>query len=366
MIVTVTLNPALDLTYSVEALVPHGVHRVAAATERAGGKGLNVARVLHALGEPVLATGLLGGTTGARIADLLAADGVPASFTPIAGETRRTVAVADRRDATGFWEPGPQISAAEWSLMLARFRDLLGKAAVVALCGSLPPGVPIDGYAVMIRLASAADVPTVLDTSGEPLRHGLAAGPTLAKPNAAELAALLAPRDAPAGVSSSAVPVDAVPAGAVPAGADTADAAALPAGWADGSPAHSPFADPARLPVDDLVEAVRAAAPTTGTVVVSRGALGMVVVTRDGVWAGRPPVPMDGNPTGAGDAAVAALARGLRDRTPWPALLADAIALATAAVAAPVAGAVDPGVYRRTLPVVGVTTNGGPRAHTHR
>src|SRR5690348_10301756 len=157
MIVTVTLNPALDLTYSVDTLVPHGVHRVAAATERAGGKGVNVARVLHAIGEPVLATGLLGGSTGGRVADLLAADGVPASFTAIAGDTRRTVAVTDRHDATGFWEPGPRISAAEWSLMLTRYRELLRTASVVALCGSLPPSVPIDGYAEMVRLATAAE-----------------------------------------------------------------------------------------------------------------------------------------------------------------------------------------------------------------
>jgi tagatose 6-phosphate kinase len=315
MIVTVTLNPALDLTYSVDALVPHGVHRVAAATERAGGKGVNVARVLHAIGEPVLATGLLGGATGERVTDLLAADGVPASFTEIAGETRRTVAIADQLDATGFWEPGPRITAAEWSVMLSHYRELLQKAAVVALCGSLPPGVPLDGYAVMIRLAASAGVPTVLDTSGEPLRHGLAAAPTLAKPNAAELAELLT---------------------------------ALPA-----TPIPTEAADAAGESIASLAELVRVVAP--GAVVVSRGPLGLVAVTRDGVWAGGPPVPMNGNSTGAGDAVVAALARGLRAGTPWPALVADAVALSTAAVAVPVAGAVDHGVYRRTLPLVTVT-----------
>src|SRR5687768_15218596 len=99
MILTVTLNPALDLTYRVDALVPHGTHRVAEVAERPGGKGLNVAAVLHALGEPVLATGLLGGGTGNRVTALLAAEGVPAAFGPIADETRRTVAVADHHDA---------------------------------------------------------------------------------------------------------------------------------------------------------------------------------------------------------------------------------------------------------------------------
>jgi 1-phosphofructokinase family hexose kinase len=289
MIVTVTLNPALDLTYAVGALVPHGTHRVSAVAERPGGKGLNVARVLHTLGEPVLATGLLGGGTGSRVAALLAAEGVPAAFVPIGGETRRTVAVVDPGDATGFWEPGPEITAAEWARFVAGFRDLLDGTRVVALSGSLPPGVPLDGYGTLVRLAAAAGVATVLDTSGEALRHGLRAGPTLAKPNAAELTAL--------------------------------------------------------LPGAGLVEAARALA--TGTVVVSRGAEGLLAVSRDEVRACAPPVPVRGNPTGAGDACVAALARGLRDGTPMDDLLADAVALSAAAVAAPVAGAVDLAMYQQ-------------------
>ena len=298
MIVTVTLNPALDLTYAVDALVPHGTHRVAAVTERPGGKGLNVARVLHTLGEPVLATGLLGGATGDRVAALLAAEGVSGSFTPIAGETRRTVAVVDSGDATGFWEPGPVIEPAEWSNFLDDFRGLLGTASVVALSGSLPPGVPLDGYAVLIALATAARVPAVLDTSGPALRHGLAAGPALAKPNADELSALVPSRAAGR---------------------------------------------------DGLVAAVRAVA--AGPVVVSRGAAGLLAVSGADVWECVPPVPLVGNPTGAGDACVAALARGLRDRAGWPDLLADAVALSAAAVAAPVAGAFDPDVYRSTRAV---------------
>jgi tagatose 6-phosphate kinase len=310
MIVTVTLNPALDLTYAVDALVPHGTHRVATVAERPGGKGLNVARVLHTLGEPVLATGLLGGATGARVADLLTGEGVRSSFVRIAGETRRTVAVVDGADATGFWEPGPTITAAEWSLFLDEFRELLGPATVVALSGSLPPGVPVSGYAELIALAEAASVPTVLDTSGPALRAGLRAGPSMAKPNADELDALLPRRPGPAG----------------------------------------------------LAEAVRALA--AGPVVVSRGAAGLFAVTADEVWECAPPVPVDGNPTGAGDACVAALARGLRDRTPWPDLLPDAVALSAAAVAAPVAGAFDPDVYRQTRPIA--TPSGGPRVRTHR
>ncbi|GAA2605233.1 1-phosphofructokinase family hexose kinase [Paractinoplanes durhamensis] len=307
MIVTVTLNPALDLTYAVDALVPYGTHRVATVAERPGGKGLNVARVLHQLGEPVLATGLLGGATGTRVAELLRHEGVRSGFVRIGGETRRTVAVVDGSDATGFWEPGPTITPAEWALFLAEFRELLGPATVVTLSGSLPPGVPLDAYAVLIAHAKRAGVPTLLDTSGPALRHGLLAAPAMAKPNAEELAAL----------------------------------------------APGP-----------VVAAARALA--TGPVVVSRGAAGLVAVAHDEVWECAPPVPVDGNPTGAGDACVAALSRGLRDHTPWPELLADAVALSAAAVAAPVAGAFDPEVYRQTRAAIPASASGGSRVRTHR
>ncbi|WP_239147118.1 1-phosphofructokinase family hexose kinase, partial [Paractinoplanes tereljensis] len=193
MIVTVTLNPALDLTYAVDALVPHGTHRVSTVAERPGGKGLNVARVLHSLGEPVLATGLLGGTTGGRVAALLRTEGVASSFVDIAGETRRTVAVVDGADATGFWEPGPAITEAEWSRFADHFRSLLREASVITLSGSLPPGLPASAYATLIAYAREAGVPALLDTSGPALRHGLLATPALAKPNADELASLRPP-----------------------------------------------------------------------------------------------------------------------------------------------------------------------------
>ena len=294
MILTVTLNPALDLTYAVDALVPHATHRVTAVTERPGGKGLNVAAVLHALGEPVLATGLLGGTTGGRVQDLLAADDIPTSFRRIAAETRRTVAVADGVDATGFWEPGPAVTAGEWRDFVAHFRGLLSGASVAVLSGSLPPGVPSEGYATLIALAADARVPAVLDTSGDPLRLGLAARPDVVKPNAAELAAL-----------------------------------------------HGDAGLDERAGADRLLELGARA------VVLSRGERGLLAVTPGGSWEAVPPATVAGNPTGAGDACVAALARGLAARTPWDLLLADAAALSAAAVAAPTAGAFDAGAYHR-------------------
>jgi tagatose 6-phosphate kinase len=177
---------------------------------------------------------------------------------------------------------------------------------VVTLSGSLPPGLPLDAYADLIALARRADVPTVLDTSGPALRTGLRARPTIVKPNAAELADLL-----------------------------TEPAAnALRPSESD----------------EDLVALVRDLGAEV--VVVSRGERGLLAVHGAHSWAAAPPERIDGNPTGAGDACVAALARGLRDRIGWPELLADAVALSAAAVAVPIAGAFDVDLYRRIRPLV--------------
>ncbi|MEV0127629.1 1-phosphofructokinase family hexose kinase [Dactylosporangium sp. NPDC050688] len=296
-----TLNPALDLTYTVDALVPHATHRVGHVAERAGGKGLNVAGVLHALGEPVLATGLLGGATGAAVE---ARTRPPHRFTAIGGETRRTVTVLDGVDATGLWEPGPVVTGEEWAAFRAHYADLVKDAAVVVLSGSLPQGLPADAYAQLVRLAQRYRCRSVLDTSGEALRLGAAAGPDVVKPNADELRAL---------------------------GPD------VPKPGAGG---------------------LHALDPTDTAVVESHGPRGLIARTPQGSWRAAPPEVVTGNPTGAGDACAAALARGLRDGTPWPRLLADAVALAAAAVAAPVAGEIDINHYRATRERVHVQPHG--------
>ncbi|MEV4515326.1 PfkB family carbohydrate kinase [Dactylosporangium sp. NPDC049525] len=281
-----TLNPALDLTYTVDALVPHATHRVARVAQRAGGKGLNVAAVLHALGEPVLATGLLGGATGAAVRAMAA---VPHSFTTIGGETRRTVTIVDRVDATGLWEPGPVVTAEEWAAFQAHYVTLVRDAAVVVLSGSLPQGLPVDAYAELVRLAHQYRCRSVLDTSGEALRLGAAAGPDVVKPNADELPAM---------------------------------------------------------------------GPARNAVVESHGPEGLIARTPQGSWRAAPPEVVTGNPTGAGDACAAALARGLRDGTPWPELLADAVALGAAAASTPVAGEIDINHYRATRDRVNVQPHG--------
>jgi tagatose 6-phosphate kinase len=302
MILTVTLNPALDVTYTVDAVVPGTTHRVRDVAVRAGGKGLNVARVLRALGVPVFATGLLGGDNGKRIAALVATGSVRASFVPVAGESRRTVVVTDGAEATGFWEPGPQISAAEWRAFLTHYRQCLTRASVVVLAGSLPPGIAHDSYAVLISFARESGIEVVLDADGPALCSGLIADPTMVKPNATELAA------------------------------------------ATGHPVAS------AAEAGSAARALRAGRRTA--VVASLGAAGLVASTVDGEWRAMLPAPLTGNSTGAGDACVAALGAGLLSRRRWPDLLADAVACSAAAVVAPTAGAVDPEFMRRLRPSV--------------
>ncbi|MFI2642699.1 1-phosphofructokinase family hexose kinase [Streptomyces sp. NPDC018610] len=303
MILTVTLNTALDITYRVPSLRPHTSHRVTETTERPGGKGVNVARVLAALGHEVTVTGFAGGATGRELRERLATlPRVVDALVPVAGATRRTVAVVDERsgDTTQLNEPGPVVSAAEWSAFQGVYEELLGSVSAVALCGSLPPGLPVGAYAGLVRTARAAHVPVLLDTSGEALRRGIAGRPDLVKPNADELAELTGSHDPP------------------------------------------------RATQDARRRGAR-------TVVASLGAEGLLAHTPEGLWRAVPPDRVQGNPTGAGDSMVAGLLSGLVEGLPWPDRLARAVALATATVLAPAAGEFDRPAYERLLGRVAVT-----------
>ena len=184
MILVVCLNPALDVTHHVERVDWAGVNRPTAVYARPGGKGTNVARTLHSFGIEVLLTGLAGGTTGSAVGAGLRRLGVPAAFAPAGGETRRTFSVVDGRGSVAlFNEPGPHVSEAEFKRFLADYDAALAGASVVVLSGSLPPGLPSDAYAGLIAAATGARVPALLDTSGEALRAGVAAGPAIVKPN---------------------------------------------------------------------------------------------------------------------------------------------------------------------------------------
>ena len=188
-ILVVTLNPALDLTYELPHVDWAGVNRPVAVRSRPGGKGINVARTLHALGADVLVLGLAGEPTGQAVRSALAGTGVPGVFTEIAGETRRTLVVIDRdRGQTAlFNEPGPRVSPAEYAALRTRYQAELAASAAVVLTGSLPPGLEARSYAELTAIAAGAGVPAVLDAEGEPLLRGLAANPAMVKPNLAEL-----------------------------------------------------------------------------------------------------------------------------------------------------------------------------------
>lgn len=294
MIVTVTPNTALDVTYTVDRLRPDAVHRARDVRHRAGGKGVNVARVLHVLGAEVRVIAAAGGVTGAEVADELDEAGLAAELVPIAGETRRTTAVLSTEDGsvTLLNEPGPELSGAEWAALTERVRRY---APDVLVCsGSLPPGAPPDGYACLLGGAMS-----ILDTSGPALLAGLAGRPSVVKPNAGELREVTGLADPEAAAHELRK-----------AGADA--------------------------------------------VVVSLGPDGLLAVTGSGTWHAAPSTVLTGNSTGAGDAVVAALALGLSRREPWPEILRHAVALSGAAVLGPLAGDVDLAHYHREQGLVAV------------
>ena len=304
MILCVCLNPAMDVTYAVAELVEGETHRAEVIGRRAGGKALNVARVLRQLGEPVLATGLAGGAEGDALLADLADAGVAAEFAGIEGQSRRTTTVYDGRGATGFYEVGPEVGDAEWRAFGSLYTRLVADAAIVVLSGSQPPGVPVDGYAELTRLAAAAGATVILDAAGPALGAALAARPDLVKPNRRELAEL--------------------------AGRTL-----------DG--------------LDDLLAAGRTLVEAgAGSVLVSLGAGGLVALTPDGCFRARVATPVDGNPTGAGDALAAAVARSLRRGDDWPTCLAHGVAVAAASVSVEHAGATDLALAAELLPAVEV------------
>ena len=192
MVVTVTLNAAIDKTYTVEGFSLDRVHRPSVAKSVAGGKGINVARVLRELGQDVLATGFAGGTNGNQILRGLDDEGLPHDFVRTEGESRLCIAVIDpeKGTQTEVNENGPEVSEAEVQALRGKLEALVPKAEYLVLSGSAPPGVPSDFYAEAIALAKSHGVKAVLDTSGNPLSRGVAAGPYMLKPNARELSSL--------------------------------------------------------------------------------------------------------------------------------------------------------------------------------
>lgn len=296
-VVCTTLNLALDITYTSERFTAGEVNRVGQVHVQAGGKAVNVARLLRQAGHEVTVSGFAGGLTGDEIARHLDGWAVPHCLVRCAAGSRRTVSAYSAQDAavTAYYEDGPTISPAEWALFTERFAELARGAVAVVLSGSLPRGLAPDAYRTLAALAADAGSEAFVDAHAAPLLAAVAAKPALVKPNEQELA----------------------------------EAAGL--------------AEPVTL--EAAVDAARGLlAGGAQAVVVSLGQRGLLGVRPE------PQAPLlatpprqEGNTVGAGDAALAALVHGHLAGQPWPDRLRRAAAMSAAAVRQPVAGVVDAG-----------------------
>jgi tagatose 6-phosphate kinase len=314
VILVVALNPALDVTYELEQMQVGGTNRVARTTQRAGGKPLNVARILGALGAEVTILGLAAESIPARFDEEAA--GLPITAVWVAAETgeappaRRTITVVDRSsgEVTAFNEPGLAVTSRGWERLRRELRSHLASADAVVLSGSVPSGLPVDAYARLVEDARAARRWVALDTDGQWLGPALAARPDLVKPNAAEL-----------------------------------ERTGL-------------------APVNGPVEARSAARALchrgVGAAVVSLGARGLVAATASRSWSATVP-EVSGNPTGAGDATLAGLVSATVEGLPWTERVRRAAALGAAAVAEPVAGDFRASAYQKLLAATDVTAETG-------
>jgi 1-phosphofructokinase family hexose kinase len=193
MILTVTVNAAVDKTLTVANLQLGQRHRAQQGLVMAGGKGINVARALKRLGEPVVATGLVGGRTGMHIVEGLSSEGILNDFVRIAAESRNSTVVVDPTSGvqTEINEYGPEVSAEELDQLREKLRYLAGAVTTAVFAGSLPRKVDNGFYAELVRELHRRKVRTVVDADGEPLRLALAGEPDLVSPNQREAEALV-------------------------------------------------------------------------------------------------------------------------------------------------------------------------------
>ena len=193
LIVTVTMNAAIDRTLTVPNFQRGHRHRASEALTLAGGKGINIARALKRLDVPVVATGLAGGPTGTRIVEELTTEAILNDFVRIADESRTSTAVIDpmANSYTEINEQGPHVQPDELDFLMEKLHYLSRSADLVVFAGSLPRGVEDDFYAEAIRDLNRRQVQTVLDSEGQPLRLGSEAEPFLVSPNEREAEGLV-------------------------------------------------------------------------------------------------------------------------------------------------------------------------------
>lgn len=188
MIITVTMNPAIDKTIEIDRLVAGGLNRICKVEYDAGGKGINVSKTIRELGGESIATGFIGGNAGNTIATVLEEKGITCDFVTVDGETRTNTKVFESSGAvTELNEPGPTITAAQMERLLEKLSGYAKEDTLFILAGSIPSGVDKEIYAKIIRLVHEKGAKVLLDADGELFRNALPAGPDIIKPNRVEL-----------------------------------------------------------------------------------------------------------------------------------------------------------------------------------
>lgn len=261
MLLSITLNPSVDHALFIEKLLLGDTNRVQRVERDAGGKGVNLSRVFAEMGGETTATGFLGGGAGKYVRHVLKAQGVVPDFVVTHDETRVNFSVesAEGGAPTTFNEKGPHVSAEEWERLLAKVDGLAKGAAWITLGGSLPPGVPVDAFRVLIDRVRTGGAKILLDADGDALRTGIEARPDFIKPNHHEAARLL------------------------------------------GRPCDSD--EEAIAAARELLGRVREA----GFVVLSRGERGAVLAQGDRVWLGTSPKVVAKSTIGSGDSLLGAM-----------------------------------------------------------
>ena len=287
MIATITLNPSLDRTVTVDGLKVNESNRWTALHHYAGGKGIDVSRAIHEMGGQTIAYGFTGGHEGSTLEVLLDEEGVPFSFTKIKQETRINFIISDTKASqqTIINAPGPHISKRELARFLKKLRGIYPSPELMVVSGSVPPGVPFDIYYAIVQGAKSRRVRTILDSAGQWLEEGIKAKPYLIKPNVHEAEELLK----------------------------------------------------AELPTEEAITKAALNLIEMGVeiAVISRGKDGIIAATRDGMFKAVPPPVKVRSAVGAGDCTIAGLALKLAWGEPLIEACRLAVAMGTAAVLTP-------------------------------
>ena len=306
MITTVTMNTSIDKAYFMDHEIQNGtVMRVSRCRNSAGGKGLNVARAVKLCGEKVQATGLTGGFNGKYLESLLEKDEVQYQFLHIAGETRCCINILDEcYGSTEYLEPGCEVAAEEEDRFLQRFPEIIQKSNIITISGSIPRGMSKDIYAKMISKAMEMGKKVILDTSGELLKEGIKAKPTVVKPNQDEIELLYEVE------------------------------------------IHT---------IEDVIKYARKIYEKgIPYVVISLGGEGALMVCEEGVFQGKPPKLEVVNTVGCGDSMVGGLAVALERNYTSQEALKFAVAVASANALSPNTGDFKPEIYEKILSEVTV------------